>query len=213
MEPWPLSAGPTSTGGLPDSCRARLRACPRSSRSTAAATYVRGERDERLAQARGRLRDNELWGCDARGRRLGRVCDAPGGRYAIEGFLPRRSKVSRKTPWLKARSTSWSRTSTRFFSCRGSTRTSILDVSSATSWPPGTRGRPGRRADEARRLRRLREARRGRGGRDRRPVLAVSNVTAKDRRVQELLRPPGRSSCSDPPAPASRRSSTGWPAD
>ena len=30
------------------------------------------------------------------------VCDAPGGRYAIEGFLPRRSKVSRKTPWLKA---------------------------------------------------------------------------------------------------------------
>jgi ribosome biogenesis GTPase len=30
------------------------------------------------------------------------VCDAPGGRAAIEALLPRRTKVSRKTPWLKA---------------------------------------------------------------------------------------------------------------
>ena len=102
-------------------------------------SLVRGERDERLAQARGRLRDNELWGSMPAVGDWVAVCDAPGGRYAIEGFLPRRSKVSRKTPWLKAR-TFWSRTSTRFFSCRGSTGTSILDVSSATSWPPGTRG-------------------------------------------------------------------------
>jgi ribosome biogenesis GTPase len=30
------------------------------------------------------------------------VCDAPGDRLAIESLLPRRTKVSRKTPWLKA---------------------------------------------------------------------------------------------------------------
>ena len=30
------------------------------------------------------------------------VCDAPGDRAAIEAVLPRRTKVSRKTPWLKA---------------------------------------------------------------------------------------------------------------
>jgi ribosome biogenesis GTPase len=30
------------------------------------------------------------------------VCDAPGDRLAIEAVLPRRTKVSRKTPWLKA---------------------------------------------------------------------------------------------------------------
>jgi ribosome biogenesis GTPase len=30
------------------------------------------------------------------------VCDAPGERDAIEALLPRRTKVSRKTPWLKA---------------------------------------------------------------------------------------------------------------
>ena len=30
------------------------------------------------------------------------VCDAPGGTAAIEAVLPRRSRVSRKTPWLKS---------------------------------------------------------------------------------------------------------------
>jgi ribosome biogenesis GTPase len=30
------------------------------------------------------------------------VCDAPGDRAAIEAVLPRRTKFSRKTPWLKA---------------------------------------------------------------------------------------------------------------
>jgi ribosome biogenesis GTPase len=30
------------------------------------------------------------------------VVDAPGERFAIEALLPRRTKVSRKTPWLKA---------------------------------------------------------------------------------------------------------------
>ncbi len=63
---------------------------------------VRGERDERLAQARGRLRDNEIWGSMPAVGDWVAVCDAPGGRYAIEAFLPRQSKVSRKTPWLKS---------------------------------------------------------------------------------------------------------------
>jgi ribosome biogenesis GTPase len=30
------------------------------------------------------------------------ACDAPGGRAAIEALLPRRTKIPRKTPWLKA---------------------------------------------------------------------------------------------------------------
>jgi ribosome biogenesis GTPase / thiamine phosphate phosphatase len=64
--------------------------------------YVRGERDDRLAHARGKLRDHEiLGGMPAVGDWVA-VCDAPGGRAAIEAMLPRRTKISRKTPWLKA---------------------------------------------------------------------------------------------------------------
>jgi ribosome biogenesis GTPase / thiamine phosphate phosphatase len=63
---------------------------------------VRGERDERLAHARGKLRDRELWGSMPAVGDWVAVCDAPGGRAAIEAVLPRSSKVSRKTPWLKA---------------------------------------------------------------------------------------------------------------
>ena len=63
---------------------------------------VRGTRDERLAHARGKLRDHELeGGMPAVGDWVA-VCDAPGGRAAIEAVLPRRTKVSRKTPWLKS---------------------------------------------------------------------------------------------------------------
>ena len=63
---------------------------------------VRGERDERLAHPRGRLRDDELeGGMPAVGDWVA-VCDAPGDGAAIEAVLPRRTKVSRKTPWLKA---------------------------------------------------------------------------------------------------------------
>jgi len=63
---------------------------------------VRGVRDERLGQARGKLRDHELeGGMPAVGDWVA-VCDAPGGRAAIEAVLPRRTKVSRKTPWLKS---------------------------------------------------------------------------------------------------------------
>jgi ribosome biogenesis GTPase len=63
---------------------------------------VRGVRDERLAHARGRLRDHEMvGGMPAVGDWVA-VCDAPGGRAAIEAVLPRRTRISRKTPWLKA---------------------------------------------------------------------------------------------------------------
>jgi len=62
---------------------------------------VRGERDERLAHPRGKLRDRDHSLMPAVGDWVA-VCDAPGGRYAVENVLPRRTKVSRKTPWLKS---------------------------------------------------------------------------------------------------------------
>jgi ribosome biogenesis GTPase len=64
--------------------------------------YVRGQRGDRLAHARGRLRDDEIWGGMPAVGDWVAVCDAPGDRAAIEALLPRRTKVSRKTPWLKA---------------------------------------------------------------------------------------------------------------
>jgi ribosome biogenesis GTPase len=63
---------------------------------------VRGERDDRLAHPRGKLRDQEIvGGMPAVGDWVA-VCDAPGDRAAIEAVLPRRTRVARKTPWLKA---------------------------------------------------------------------------------------------------------------
>jgi ribosome biogenesis GTPase / thiamine phosphate phosphatase len=64
--------------------------------------YVRSELGDRLASARGRMRDDELWGGMPAVGDWVVVCDAPGDRFAIEALLPRRTKVSRKTPWLKA---------------------------------------------------------------------------------------------------------------
>jgi ribosome biogenesis GTPase len=65
--------------------------------------YIRGVRGDVLASVRTRWRDeHELFGeMPAVGDWVAYV-DAPGGRGAIEAVLPRRSKVSRKTPWLKA---------------------------------------------------------------------------------------------------------------
>src|ERR671916_1847222 len=63
---------------------------------------VRGQRDERLAHVRGKLRDRELWGGMPAVGDWVAVCDAPGGTAAIEAVLPRSLKGSRKTPWLKA---------------------------------------------------------------------------------------------------------------
>ena len=64
--------------------------------------YVRSAIGDRLAQARGRMRDDEIWGGMPAVGDWVVVCDAPGDRFAIEALLPRRTKVSRKTPWLKA---------------------------------------------------------------------------------------------------------------
>jgi ribosome biogenesis GTPase len=63
---------------------------------------VRGVRDERLAHPRGKLRDDELFGGMPAVGDWVAVCDADGGRAAIEAVLPRKTKFSRKTPWLKA---------------------------------------------------------------------------------------------------------------
>jgi ribosome biogenesis GTPase len=64
--------------------------------------YVRSPDGDRLAHARGRLRDDEVWGGMPAVGDWVAVCDAPGERYAIETVLERRTRVSRKTPWLKA---------------------------------------------------------------------------------------------------------------
>ena len=64
--------------------------------------YVRSRLGDRLAHARGRLRDDEIVGGMPAVGDWVVVCDAPGERLAIEALLPRRTKVSRKTPWLKA---------------------------------------------------------------------------------------------------------------
>ena len=64
--------------------------------------YVRSERGDGLAHARGRLRDDEIVGGMPTVGDWVAVCDASGERFAIEAVLPRRTKVSRKTPWLKA---------------------------------------------------------------------------------------------------------------
>ena len=64
--------------------------------------YVRGERGDLLASVRGRLRDHEITGGMPAVGDWVAICDAPGGRAAIETILPRRTKISRKTPWLKA---------------------------------------------------------------------------------------------------------------
>ena len=62
---------------------------------------VRCERDDRLAHVRGKLREDELFGGMPTVGDWVAVVDA-GERYAIEAVLPRRTKVSRKTPWLKS---------------------------------------------------------------------------------------------------------------
>jgi ribosome biogenesis GTPase len=64
--------------------------------------YVRSELGDRLAHARGRLRDDEIWGGMPAVGDWVVVAEAVGERFAIEALLPRRTKVSRKTPWLKA---------------------------------------------------------------------------------------------------------------
>jgi ribosome biogenesis GTPase / thiamine phosphate phosphatase len=62
---------------------------------------VRTELDDRLAHVRGKIRDEEIFGGMPTVGDWVAVVDA-GERYAIEAVLPRRTKVSRKTPWLKS---------------------------------------------------------------------------------------------------------------
>ncbi len=62
---------------------------------------VRSAHGDRLAHVRGRLRDDEIFGGMPTVGDWVVVVDA-GERFAIEAILPRRTKVSRKTPWLKA---------------------------------------------------------------------------------------------------------------
>lgn len=64
--------------------------------------FVRSERGDFLAHARGRLRDDELFGGMPCVGDWVAIVDAPGDHRAIEAVLPRRTRVSRKTPWLKA---------------------------------------------------------------------------------------------------------------
>jgi len=64
--------------------------------------YVRGVRGDVLAHARGKLREDELWGGMPAVGDWVAIVDAPGDRAAIEAVLPRRTKFSRKTPWLRA---------------------------------------------------------------------------------------------------------------
>jgi ribosome biogenesis GTPase / thiamine phosphate phosphatase len=64
--------------------------------------FVRSARGDHLAHARGRMRDDELFGGMPTVGDWVAIVDAPGDHRAIEALLPRRTKVSRKTPWLKA---------------------------------------------------------------------------------------------------------------
>jgi ribosome biogenesis GTPase / thiamine phosphate phosphatase len=64
--------------------------------------FVRSARGDHLAHARGRMRDDELFGGMPAVGDWVAIVDAPGDHRAIEALLPRRTKVSRKTPWLKA---------------------------------------------------------------------------------------------------------------
>ena len=60
------------------------------------------------------------------------VVDAPGDGAAIEAVLPRRTKFSRKTPWLKAEEHMLVANVDMLSSSPGSTRTSIRAASSGT---------------------------------------------------------------------------------
>ena len=84
------------------------------------------------------MRDDELWGGMPAVGDWVVVCDAPGDRFAIEALLPRRTKVSRKTPWLKAEEHILVANVDTVLLVSGLDRTSTRVVSSATSRRRGT---------------------------------------------------------------------------
>ena len=94
--------------------------------------YVRGTRGDRLSHARGKLRDDELWGGMPAVGDWVAVVDAPGDRAAIEAVLPGARSSRARRRGSRPRSTSSSRTSTRCSSSPGSTRTSTRAASSGT---------------------------------------------------------------------------------
>ena len=102
MEPWPLSAGPTSTRRPSQRMPSGASSPLGSSRSIAAGISCAASGTSGSRSARGRLRDGELWGSMPAVGDWVAVCDAAGGGRSDRGRSPRHSKVSRKTPWLKA---------------------------------------------------------------------------------------------------------------
>ena len=103
--------------------------------------YVRSELGDRLAHARGRLRDDELWGGMPAVGDWVAVVDAPGDLFPIEALLPRRTKVSRKTPWLKAEEHILVANVDTVVLVAGLDQTSTRVASSATSRRRGTAAR------------------------------------------------------------------------
>ena len=115
---------------------------------------VRTERDDRLAHVRGKLREDELFGGMPTVGDWVVVVDA-GERYAIEAVLPRRTKVSRKTPWLKSdEHVLVANVDTIFIvtGLDGDFNVRRLERYLATAWDSGAA--PRHRSDEARRERR-----------------------------------------------------------
>ena len=218
-----MSDGTLAALGWTDELEAAFTAIPSaassplaSSRSTAAATSSARERGDLLAHARGRLRDDELvGGMPAVGDWVA-VVDAPGDHHAaIEALLPRRTKVSRKTPWLKAEEHILVANVDMVFLVSGldnDFNPRRLERYLTAAWDSG--------ADPVIVLTKLdvcddfEQARRGGGVAVGVPVLAVSNVTGRgDRRAYaRCFGRRARSFCSARPAPASPRSSIGSPA-
>ena len=153
---------------------------------------VRGARDERLAHVRTRLRDRVelVGGMPAVGDWVA-VCDAAGGRAAIEAVLPRRTKVSRKTPWLKSEEHVLVANVDTLFVVSGLDRDfnpRRLERYLTAAWDSGANPVVVLTkldvCDDAGKLVRAEEIASGA------PVLAVSNVTGEGvARVGELLRP------------------------
>ena len=130
---------------------------------------VRTERDDRLAHVRGKLREDELFGGMPTVGDWVVVVDA-GERYAIEAVLPRRTKVSRKTPVAQV-GRARARRERRHDLHRHRARRR-LQRAPARALPRdrvGQRRRPRHRSDQARRERRPGNPDRGGSGRDGRP--------------------------------------------
>ena len=150
---------------------------------------VRTERDDRLAHVRGRLREDELFGGMPTVGDWVVVVDA-GERYAIEAVLPRRTKVSRKTPWLKSdEHVLVANVDTIFIvtGLDGDFNVRRLERYLATAWDSG--------ADPVIVLTKLdlnddpAIAARGGGGRDGRPVHASATSPAKGSTARRVPRP------------------------